>query len=194
MKLKAILAGALFALMTSTANAALFNFTGEIDFHNDVIFINFSLDNDATDVRIWTDSFMSGANFDPITALWNADSGSLIAENDDNSSINPSTQTFYDSGFELASLAQGDYLFTIATFANFAVGPFLSDGFSYDGEAPIALADWDQPANDIDMGPTWSVWLDGVDSADDGSSNPVPSPATFGLIVLGLAFLKLRKK
>lgn len=193
MKIRSILAGALLAFLASNANAALFNFTGQIGFHNDVVFINFGLDSDATDVRVWTDSFLSGDNFDPITALWNADTGALIAENDDNASINPDTQTFYDSGFALPSLDAGNYIFSVATFANFASGAFVADGFTYDDQDPIALADWDQPANDINMGPNWSVWLDGVDTADD-NSNPVPSPAMFTLVLLGLAFLRLRTK
>ncbi len=179
-------------LCAGSANAALFNVTGNISYHNDVVFIDFSLDNDATDVRVWTDSFQSGTNFDPITALWDG-AGNLINENDDNSSINPATQSTYDSGFALDFLAAGDYTFSIATYNNYALGSTVSDGFRYDAAAPILLSDWCQPANDCNMGSYWSVWLDGVDSASGGGT-PVPAPSPLLLMGLGGLMLLLRRR
>lgn len=197
MKAVRSIAAGLALVATTSANAALINFTGTIEYHNDVVYTYFTLEEDATNVRIWTDSFLDGENFDPITALWSGD-GSLLAENDDNAIINPETQTRFDSGFVLDTLAAGDYVFTVATYRNFAVGDELSDGFAYDGQLPIALADWDQPANDRDMGPNWSIWLDGVDSAsnpDDPASVPEPgSLALIGLGMVGLGLSRSRKK
>lgn len=86
---KKLLLAALAAGLSATANAAVFNFTGNITYHNDVITTAFTLAEDSTNVRVWTDSFQSGINFDPITALWNATTGALIAQNDDNDDINP---------------------------------------------------------------------------------------------------------
>jgi hypothetical protein len=177
--------------VTSVANAATFTFDGNIANHNDVIQIGFTLDNDTTNVRVWTDSFMGSTNFDPITALWDATDGSLIFQNDDNSSI-ALGQTSYDSGFDLPSLSAGKYLFTVATYSNFAVGSTISEGFSYDDETPIALSDWCQPANQCDMGTYWRVHLDGVDTA----VNPVPLPAAlwlFGFGLLGMFGITHRK-
>jgi len=199
-KVKYLVAGCLLAA-GSASNAALINFTGQIEYHNDVIYNYFTLDSDSSDVRMWTDSFKSGENFDPITALWDADSGALIQENDDDDTVNPATQTYYDSGLNLGFLSAGNYLFTVATYANFAAGTNLSDGFSYDDQSPIQLAQWDQPANDIDMGPNWSVWLDNVDRASnpddpDDSDDPasVPEPGSVFLLSLGLAGIAFRRK
>lgn len=191
-KITALAAAALLSF-TGYANAGLFHFTGEIENHNDVIYTYFTVGADATDVRVWTDSFQGGVNFDPITALWKAD-GTLIGQNDDNSSINPSTQTIYDSGLWFNSLAAGDYIFTVATYNNWAAGSTLNAGFVFDNQTPIALENWNQPANHINMGKYWSLWLDGVDSASNPTSVSEPAPlALLGLALLGLGWRRARK-
>ena len=122
------------------ANANSVTFSGNIANHNDTIRVDFSLAQATTNVRIWTDSYLSNTNFDPISALWNANTGNLILENDDNAGI-ALGQTRFDSGFSLAELAAGNYFFTMATFSNFAVGPNITNGFAYDGQTPIALSE-----------------------------------------------------
>jgi len=173
-------------LMATPSMAATFQFDGWINYHNDVVFVNFSLLNDATNVRVWTDSYQDGANFDPITALWTA-GGSLIAQNDDDASINPATQTVWDSGFYLPTLAAGNYIFSVAAFDNFANGSTLAEGFNYDGADPIPIENWWEEAPGY-----YHVVLDGVDSA---SQSNVPLPGAvwlFGPGLMGLFGLRRR--
>ncbi len=185
----------LLGLASLSANADTFHFTGNIANHNDVVTTAFTLDQDATNVRLWTDSVQNGTNFDPITALWNATTGALLAQNDDNAGIAPG-QTEYDSGFELATLQAGNYLFTVTPYRNLApdtANYYTDPGFPYANETPIPLSEWCQPASTCNMGTYWSLWLDGVTSASD-PNNVVPEPATFALLGLGLAGLGLSRR
>ena len=190
-KLLGLLAATLLA-GPMVADAATLHFDGNITYHNDVIVVGFTLDAPATNVRVWTDSFDNAVNFDPITALWNASTGTLISENDDNPNVDTASQTYYDSGFSLAALAAGSYYFTVAAYANFALGSQFSDGFAYDSQTPIALSSWCQPASHCGMGTYWSVWLDGVTSAEVVST--VPEPTTVALLGFGLAGLGLSRR
>ena len=193
MMIKKIVAGLFILGFTASSQAATFTFSGNIANHNDIVRVDFNLANDATNVRVWTDSYLNGTNFDPITALWNTNTGARLGENDDNSSIAPG-QTVFDSGFSLASLAAGNYFFTMALFPNFSNGSNISDGFSFDGQAPIAIADYNQPANSNNLrGTFWRINLDGVDGAAgpvDPNPSAVPVPGAvwlFGSALLGFA-------
>lgn len=199
MKLKAILGLAGLMTLSASSQAALMNFTGEIEYHNDVVYTYFTVEEDMTDVRLWTDSWNNGVNFDPITTLWSAD-GTLIGSNDDvQTNLIDSSQTYLDSGLSLSLMSAGEYVFTIGTYNNYAAGKNISDGFDFDSEDPTAIEKWNQPASGTGMEPFWSVWLDGVSDASyaingDLPTTSVPEPSSFILLLLGTLGLGFARK
>jgi len=168
--------------------AANITFSGQISFHNDVVQIDFSLAQPATNVRLWTDSWQGGLNFDPLAALWQGAGSdfSLLDQVDDDDTVAPG-QGFYDTGFSLPTLAAGNYRITVAAAFNGANGPLLSQGFNYGSEVPILLTEWNQPSFDPNAndqkGGFWRMNLSGVDQA-----SVVPEPAAWQLLLLGLLF------
>jgi hypothetical protein len=188
-------AGAVLALAGAAASAADFDLAGQIGFHKDVVQIDFVLNGAGTNVSIWTDSWRSGLNFDPLAALWvrSGSDWSLLQEVDDDDTV-AAGQGFYDTGFALPTLAAGQYRVTLAAAPNTAAGTLLSQGFAFDGQAPIALASWNQPSYDPNAndqkGGAWALHLRNVDSATVAAGvSPIPEPETWALLVTGLALV-----
>lgn len=170
----------------SGAQAASFDFSGNIANHNDVVRIEFTLASDTLDVRLWTDSYRGGVNFDPTIAVFSRASGNLLEDNDDNPFV-ASTQTLRDGGITFDALAAGSYLLTVAAYPNGPVGPVgtsLASGFKLDGQAPIPIASYLQPDDKVVRGSFYSVHLSGVTTA---AVSPVPEPASYALLLAGLA-------
>ncbi|MDR0715871.1 MAG: DVUA0089 family protein, partial [Azoarcus sp.] len=172
-----ILCLCMLAALPLSASAVTFHFTGDLFEHNEIISIPFTLDDEAIDVKLWTDSFLDGLNFDPIAALWaddGAGNGSLIDWNDDNPGIH-TTQTFGDAGLLLPSLAAGDYFLTVTAAGNIPLGSLFSDGFLFGTDAPTTLA----------AGSTaWSLWLTATPPPASGGAG-VPEPSLLGLLGVG---------
>ena len=175
------------------AQAADYSFAGNIGFHNDVVQIDFSLAN-AAHVTVWTDSWLSGLNFDPTAALW-LKAGSdfqLLQTVDDDDTVAPG-QGYYDTGFTLPALAAGAYRVTLAAAINAPLGTLLSQGFVYDTQTPVPLALWNQPSYDPNAndqkGSFWQLHVNGVTLA-----TAVPEPAAWLLLAAGLAVLALRRR
>ena len=181
MNKKSILAAAMFSLSATSVQAGLIQLEGNLEYHNQMVYMNVSLNQDAEDLRFWTDSFKDGVNFDPIIALWDAN-GQLVFQNDDDlyeydssyygdgfyddtEYVNPETQTYFDAGYALPQLAAGEYVMTLGAYSNFSVSEYLEDGFIEDNADPIALDEWCQPAGGCGLGTEWSLWFDGVDAA-----------------------------
>ena len=176
--MKKFLAVALLSLSAASANAASFTFTGNLENRNATTHFDFSLANISTNVRAWTDSFLSGVNFDPIIAIWQqvGSDYQLVGQNDDNPSV-AAGQTYYDAGMTFASLAAGNYRVTVAPFNNFANGTLFSQGFQYDSQAIQSHG----------RGTFFRVNIDGVDSASPVS--PVPEPETYAMLLAGFGLM-----
>ena len=180
---------AALVLAAGPTHAANFTLSGRISVHNAVVHIDFSLANAGTNVAVWSDSWLSGLNFDPVSALWVASAGDhiLVTQVDDDDTIGAG-QGGYDTGFRFANLAPGQYRVSLAASFNTANGTRLSQGFAYDTQTPILLTEWNQPSYDPNAndqkGGFWRLNFSNVDGV-----SVVPEPTTWALMTLGLAGL-----
>jgi hypothetical protein len=147
-----LIAGLLLSPLACAAHADA-TYEGHIAYHKDVAYHRFILISPGT-LRIWTDSYNSGANFDPIIAVWR--DGTLLAQNDDNP-VFTANQTSYDAGIALLNLGAGSYVVTVAAYGNVARATTMGGGFRYDGQAPIRLDTWCQPFSHCKMAPHFSL-------------------------------------
>ena len=148
-----LLAGLLLSALALSARAGSDSYSGHIAFHNDVAFHSITITTPLSNLEVWSDSYINGANFDPIVAVWH--NGNLIAQNDDFSQVDLNNQTARDSGIRLYNLGVGTYVFTVAAYGNFATGPKFT--FARDSDLPIPLDSWCQPANHCDMAKHFSL-------------------------------------
>jgi hypothetical protein len=159
----------------SVAQAAQYDFGGSLAADNAVVKITFDVSSPVGNVKLWTDSFTDGTNFDPIIQLWSLASpttGSLLGQNDDFFVAVTPAQTSGDSALSFGALAAGSYLFTIESYPNSANSSSLADGFALDGLPPGA----------VQGGSLYSAHL----SVDGSGVSLVPEPGSLSLLALGL--------
>lgn len=163
-----VLAAVLLA-WSAQAGAVSSTSTGNLAYHNEVNFVSLTLEQDASGLAIWTDSFQNGANMDPIIALWR--DGWLLGQNDDFPFID-AAQTGYDSGLYFDSLPAGNYQISVARYSNFAYGPRLENGFQRGADTPFRVGDG-----------YWQLHL------ADGMPLPVPEPSPAAMLLAGAVLL-----
>lgn len=165
----------------SAATAAPISLSGQIGTHKSQVLVDFSLST-AADVTLWTSSWQSGLNFDPMLSLFGA-SGVLLTTNDDDELATDARA--FDAALRMAQLSAGSYRVVLTASPNAPLDNQLGAGFAFDGQAPIALADWNQPGYDLNAndqkGGYWQLSLDGVSQAA-----LVPEPETAALWLAGL--------
>ena len=189
-----IAAAAALLLSATGALAADFSVSGQITRHKDIVSVDMSVASPTTNVRLWTDSWQAGLNFDPVVALWVANGADYtrVSEVDDDDTV-AAGQGAYDSGMQFANLAAGQYRVTLAASPNAANGALLSQGFAYDSQTAILLTAWMQPSYDPNAndqkGGFWRLNVGNVDSV-----SVVPEPASLVLMALGLAGLATRAR
>lgn len=170
---------------TVSAHAFSLSTSGNLTYNDDVADVAFTLTSSATAVRLWTDSFHSGVNFDPVLTLWKR-SGSdyiQISGADDDSSVGPG-QTYFDAGLKLPALAAGDYLASVTASPFLAVGPLRSQGFAFADPTIVhtLISLWTQPSatGGDQKGTFWSLNV---------TTGTVPEASSAALLLLGLGVL-----
>lgn len=208
----AVTAALLFG--AAPASAANFSFTGTIAQDDTVQFFNFSV-GAASTVTLLTYSYAGGVQadgnvvaqggFDPILSLFDASTGLLINSNDDGLSSQVGTDIITGFTFDTflqSALGIGTYTVAVSQFDNFAIGPFLINGFLQTGSPNFTASFGCSNGQFCDVGGfnrtnSWAFDVLNVNSAVVVPPSVIPIPAALPLFLTGLAglgFIARRKK
>lgn len=181
----------------SSASAAMdYDFFGTLPNHNSVL--RFQFDVATSGDRTFFSSSWDDGGFDPMLGLWTL-AGNLIYFQDDggNSGSTLSNGISYTHGrwdsYYTVNLVPGSYLLTLSTYDNFNNGNLLSQGFTMDGQSPIPITTWDQPANGFRTD-AYAFHILNVDRAVIDPNVPTPEPSTVILMGLGFAALAVMRR
>ena len=192
---------AVLAVACANASAVDFSFSGVFTGDDDVQFFDFSVGMESL-VTFRTLSYAGGTNaagteiarggFDPILALFDS-RGILINQNDDGGFRvpgDPVTGAHWDTYLQ-SVLQPGAYSVSVMQYANFALGPNLSNGFLgahtrgfRDNTGTIRSGHW---AFDI-------LNVNAAIAASTVSSVAVPEPETYALMMCGVAAIGLVRR
>lgn len=210
--MRLLLAAVLACVIASPTRAADYAFTGTLTSDDDVRFVDFSVGY-LSWVTFRTYSYAGGTNvlgqdipaggFDTVVTVFAAD-GRLLSGSDDGlgSAQDPWTHRRYDTDFRLL-LATGAYVAAITQYNNVALGPGLAEGFSRAGDGDFTpTLSYCEATHFCDVSgahpynqrtPHWALDVLNVNEAALAQPPaPVPEPATWGLLLGGLALLAAR--
>jgi hypothetical protein len=189
----------LLIAIAALSHAGTFSFEGTSTHNSDVQLFNVTI-GASSDVVLRTWSWAGGVNaagntiarggFDPILALFDS-TGTRIGQNDDSPdgfvAVDAITGDAYDTYLALPSLASGTYTAAVMEWDNYAIGPKLSNGFTYGAGDNFAggFPDWDGSDGH------WAFDVLGVDAAVAPTGTPEPSSVL--LISGGLLILCLKR-
>lgn len=177
---------ALAVILSAASGAQAFSLSkfGDLMFNDSVANVDFTLASNSADVRLWTDSFRNGLNFDPVLTLWKRDGSDyrLVRGADDDITVGAG-QTDLDAGLQFATLAAGDYLASITAspyLPKLVAGTLRSEGFAFADTSIVhtLISQWVQPGSNNDQkGTYWSLNV---------TTAAVPEPNPAALLALGI--------